>query len=78
MCELQLASYGLEIVSKVQLDLVLLFFGFSHNNCMYSGHGMYMYSQATPGLLNTCITGYDEFACNELCKSRSSIVVFFY
>ena len=30
------------------------FFDFSHNNCVYSECGMY--SQATPGLQNMCVT----------------------
>ena len=37
------------------------FFGFSPNNCV---HDTYMYNQATPGVLNACITGCDEFARN--------------
>ena len=36
-----------------------------------------MYSQATPRLLNLCVTGCDEFASNELCTS-STIVFFIY
>ena len=38
------------------------FSGFSHNNCMYTECGMY--SQATPGLINAYITGFEEFARN--------------
>ena len=33
-------------------------------------------SQATPELLNTCVTGCDKFASNKLCVSRSSTTVF--
>ena len=40
---------------------------------MYSGRGMY--SQATPRLLNTCVTGYNEFARNQMSVSRSLTVV---
>ena len=48
------------------------FFGFPHNNCVYTGRGTY--SQATPGLLNTCITGCHKLARN--CElSRSSIPI---
>ena len=38
------------------------FFSFSHNNHVYTGLGMY--SQATPGILNARVTGWDKFARN--------------
>ena len=38
------------------------FFGFLHNNCV--GVARIVGPQATPGLLNTCITGCDEYAGN--------------
>ena len=40
----------------------------------YSGCGMY--NQATPGLLNTCVTVCNEFASRQLSVSRSSTIVF--
>ena len=40
----------------------------------YSGHGMY--NQVIPGLLNMCVTGSDNFATNQLCVSKSSIINF--
>ena len=45
--------------------------GFLHNNCV----GVACIVQATPGLLNVCVTGCDGFARN--CVSRSSFIIFF-
>ena len=58
-CELLLASYGLETAFKtlcmLGLLLGLLF--------IFSGRGTY--SQVTPRLLNTCVTGCDELSSNQ-------------
>ena len=43
------------------------FFGFSCNKCMYTGRDTN--SQATPGLLNVCVTGCEEFAALEVAMS---------
>ena len=62
MCIMELVSYGLETVFRMQLCLIETLFGFLHVNFVYTGNGTF--SQATPGLLNTYVTGYNEFARN--------------
>ena len=51
------------------------FFGFLHNHCMYTGR--VTYSQATPRLLNACVTGCDEFGANYSCVCVSSSPLLF-
>ena len=41
---------------------------------MYSRHGTY--SQATPGLLNACVTGCNEYDSKQLQENRTSTLVF--
>ena len=52
------------------LILTLLWLLFIH-----SGHCTN--SQATSRLLNTCVTGCNEFSSNKWCVSRSSTIIFF-
>ena len=64
-------SYSNETVPSTQNVLVL-----TRLWLLFTCSGRDTYSQATPGLLNTCIIGCDKFTSNQLYVSRSSTIVF--